>query len=79
MTGLGRQRCSDARVTTDIDTTMGYVKLTEDLSGAPGTPFALLPARLRASEAFHLRIRSGKDPSFLRRNRVPEEGVEPPT
>lgn len=70
----------------ELSTTLGYVKMAEDLSGKVGTPFGPLPADL-------LRPNKGRSegvvwatfgpsstpPPRLPMISVPEEGLEPPT
>ena len=55
----------------DITTTLGYVKMAEDLGGKVGTPFGPLPPELMAT--------GNRKPRNAPRKAVPEEGIEPPT
>ena len=59
----------------DISTTLGYVKLAEDLGGKVGTPFGPLPEELLGPLIGPSRERHAKSTD----KSVPEEGIEPPT
>jgi len=59
----------------DITTTLGYVKMVEDLGGNVGIPFGPLPAELIGPRFGPSTRRPTKAPQKA----VPEEGIEPPT
>ncbi len=59
----------------NIETTLGYVKVAEDLSGEIGAPFPPLPSRLLNRPQSSGTIKCPQLRPFL----VPEEGIEPPT
>jgi integrase len=56
----------------DVDTTLGYLKMAEDLGGKVGQPFPPLLAELLGPII-------GPSSAKPRPKWVPEEGVEPPT
>ena len=60
MTGLDSAKIVRRAGHDDVNTTLGYVKLAEDLSGALGTPFGPLPPSLVGADRSG--IRSGKSP-----------------
>jgi integrase len=64
MTGLGVDKMLRRAGHDDVNTTMGYVKLAEDLSGKLGTPFGPLPERLLESERSTFGSTLGKVPLF---------------
>jgi integrase len=59
----------------DVSTTLGYVKMAEDLGGKVGVPFAPLPRELVWAMIGPSRHLHGKNTIEI----VPEEGIEPPT
>jgi hypothetical protein len=66
-----------------IDTTDGYVKMAEDHGGDLGEPFGALPASLVKCDPDvpcdpSDLLSAGVD-SVILDEKVPEEGVEPPT
>lgn len=64
-----------------VQTTMGYVKLAEDLTGDLGAPFGPLPPQLGEPDVGTGPTvgPSAQNPSQALDIIVPEEGVEPPT
>jgi integrase len=63
----------------DLSTTLGYVKMAEDLSGKVGTPFPPLPDELLTTRLAQGLAQAGRQPLKLSKDLVPEEGIEPPT
>ena len=79
MTGLGVDKIMRRAGHDTYDTTMGYVKLAEDLSGNLGGPLGPLPESLGGKPIGPgTRPSNRSDPKKAARS-VPEEGVEPPT
>jgi integrase len=81
MTGLGVDKIMRRAGHDMVQTTMGYVKQTEDLTGDLGVPFAPLPTSLLESVYSTPESVTRCDPNRgqVRETIVPEEGVEPPT
>jgi integrase len=83
MSGLGVDKIVRRAGHDDVQTSMGYVKLAEDLSGSLGVPFAPLPASLVTREVSV--TCEAPDPLTVQNDSrildviVPEEGVEPKT
>ena len=63
----------------DINTTLDYVKQAEDLTGKIGVPFGPLPEDLSGEPSGQPSAQVAFAPPKSPRNRVPEEGIEPPT
>ncbi len=79
MTGLDVAKIMRRAGHDEIQTTMGYVKLAEDLTGELGAPFGPLPLLVDRVALDHFVDHPTLDASDLSVTIVPEEGVEPPT
>lgn len=79
MSGLAVDKIMRRAGHNTYDTTMGYVKLAEDLSRSLGAPLGPLPASLRGNRTGPGTRPSNESGGKKAARSVPEEGVEPPT
>ncbi len=78
ISGLGVDKIQRRAGHDDVNTTMGYVKVAEDLTGELGAPFGPLPASLEEGSETSI-VWESSGPIQVDETFVPEEGVEPPT
>jgi hypothetical protein len=71
LAGIGVDKMQRRAGHEDLSTTLGYVKMAEDLAGKVGVPFPPLPSDLLGQGLGQVARQPPKNP----RDRVPEEGI----